>query len=168
MIKTLNTLFVTMLGLGKIPKIPGTFGSLATVIVLYLFFHILNISSNIILICLIIIFIYSFSAVAAHIKDNENKDPKEVVIDEFIGQSIPIYIYEIAHGTIKNSEEAALFYLYIFILFRYFDIKKPFPVSYFDRKFKNSFGVILDDVVAGLYVVLTLIIFMVIKSKFFT
>ena len=50
---------------------------------------------------------------------------------------------------------------------RYFDIKKPFPVSFFDKKFKNSFGVIIDDVVAGLYVVLTLIIFMVIKSKFF-
>ena len=55
----------------------------------------------------------------------------------------------------------------IFILFRYFDIKKPFPISFFDKKFKNSFGVIIDDVVAGLYVVLTLIIFMVIKSKFF-
>ena len=48
MIKTLNTLFVTMFGLGKVPKIPGTFGSLATVVVLYLFFHIFNISSNII------------------------------------------------------------------------------------------------------------------------
>ena len=100
-------------------------------------------------------------------KNYENKDPKEVVIDEFIGQSIPIYLYEVAHGTIKNSQEAALLYLYIFILFRYFDIKKPFPVNYFDKKFKNSFGVILDDVVAGLYVVLTLIIFMIIKSKFF-
>ena len=167
MIKTLNTLFVTMFGLGKIPKIPGTFGSLATIIILYIFFHILNISSNIILLVLVLIFIYSFSAVANHIKDNENKDPKEVVIDEFIGQSIPIYLYEVSHGTIKNSQEAVLFYLYIFILFRYFDIKKPFPVSYFDKKFKNCFGVILDDVVAGLYVVLTLIIFMIIKSKFF-
>ena len=50
MIKTLNTLFVTMFGLGKIPKIPGTFGSLATIIILYIFFHILNLSSNLILI----------------------------------------------------------------------------------------------------------------------
>ena len=73
MIKSLNTLFVTMFGLGKIPKVPGTFGSLATVIILYFFFHILNISSNIILISLIIIFIYSFSAVALHIKDNLEK-----------------------------------------------------------------------------------------------
>jgi len=72
MIKTLNTLFVTMFGLGKVPKVPGTFGSLATVIILYLFFHKLNISANIILISLIIIFVYSFSAVAAHIKDNKN------------------------------------------------------------------------------------------------
>ena len=92
MIKTVNTLFVTMFGLGKIPKVPGTFGSLATIIILYFFFHILNISSAFILIGLIIIFIYSFSAVAALIKDKENKDPKEIVIDEFIGQSIPIYL----------------------------------------------------------------------------
>ena len=69
MIKNFNTLFVTMFGLGKLPKIPGTFGSLATVIVLYYFFHILNMSANIILIGLIIIFIYSFSAISAHIKD---------------------------------------------------------------------------------------------------
>ena len=48
MIKTLNTLFVTMFGLGKISKIPGTFGSLATIILLYIFFHILNLSSNLI------------------------------------------------------------------------------------------------------------------------
>ena len=66
----------------------------------------------------------------------------------------------------KSPQEAILFYLYIFILFRFFDIKKPFPVNFFDKKFKNSFGVIIDDVVAGLYVVLTLIIFMIIKSKF--
>ena len=167
MIKILNTLFVTMFGLGRIKKIPGTFSSLVTIIILYVCFHILDLSSNIILVAVVIIFIFSFFAIASYIKDNENKDPKEVVIDEFIGQSIPIYLYEISHGTAKDSQEAVLFYLYIFILFRYFDIKKPFPVSFFDKKFKNSFGVIMDDVVAGLYVVLTLIIFMVIKSKFF-
>ena len=164
MIKTLNTLFVTMFGLGKIPKIPGTFGSLATVILLYFFFHKLNISPNIVLITLIIIFIYSFSAVAAHIKDNENKDPKEVIIDEFIGQSIPIYLYEISHGTEKSPDEAVIFYGVCFVLFRFFDIAKPFPVSFFDKNYKNSFGVIMDDVCAGLYVVLSLICFMVLSS----
>ena len=153
-----------MFGLGKIPKIPGTFGSLATVILLYLFFHILNLSSSIILICLMIIFIYSFSAVANYIKDNNNKDPKEVIIDEFIGQSIPIYLYEISHGTEKSSDEAVIFYSICFVLFRFFDIIKPFPVNFFDKKFKNSFGVIMDDVCAGLYVVLSLICFMVLNS----
>ncbi len=168
MIKKFNYLFVTCFGVGSFRFAPGTITSFITTIFLFSLFHIINLSNNIILITLIVIFVYSFYAVSEYIKDNENKDPKEVVVDEFIGQSIPIYLYEIAHGTIKSSEEAALFYLYIFILFRYFDIKKPFPVSYFDKKFKNSFGVILDDVVAGLYVVLTLIIFMVIKTKFFT
>ena len=167
MIKTFNSLFVTMFGIGKIKMIPGTIGSLATIIILFVLFHTLNISSNLILLGLIIIFIYSFSAVASHTENSENKDPKEIVIDEFIGQSIPIYLYEISHGTLKESQEAVLFYLYIFILFRYFDIQKPFPVNFFDKKFKNSFGVIMDDVIAGLYVVFTLIIFIMIKSKFF-
>ena len=164
MIKTLNTLFVTMFGLGKIPKIPGTFGSLATTIILYIFFHVLNLSSNSILICLIFIFIFSFLAVAIHIKDSENKDPKEVIIDEFVGQSIPIYLYEISHGIEKTSDEAIIFYGLCFILFRFFDIIKPFPVSYFDKNFKNSFGVIMDDICAGFYVVLSLICFMVLSS----
>ena len=165
MIKTLNTLFVTMFGIGKLPNIPGTFGSLATIIILYFLFHILNLSSNLILISLIVIFIFSFLAVANHIKDNENKDPKEVIIDEFIGQSIPIYLYEISHGTQKLADEALIFYSVCFILFRFFDITKPFPVSYFDRNFKNSFGVIMDDVCAGFYVVLSLICFMVLSSN---
>ncbi len=143
MIKNLNTLFVTLFGLGKLTKIPGTFGSLATVIILYIFFHILNLSTNLILIGLIIIFVFSFFAVATHIKDNENKDPKEVIIDEFIGQSIPIYLYEISHGINKSADEAIIFYGVCFILFRFFDIIKPFPVSFFDRNFKNSFGVIM-------------------------
>ena len=166
MIKTINTLFVTMFGLGQVSKIPGTLGSLATVIILYLFFHVFNLSSNLVLTILIIIFILSFSAVANHIKDNENKDPKEVIIDEFIGQSIPIYLYEISHGTEKSPNEALIFYAVCFVLFRFFDIAKPFPVSFFDKNFKNSFGVIMDDVCAGFYVVLSLICFMVLKSYF--
>jgi len=166
MIKTFNTLFVTMFGLGKLPKIPGTFGSLATIIILYVLFHILNLSSNLILIGLMAILIFSFLAVESHIKNCENKDPKEIIIDEFIGQSIPIYLYEISHGTEKSANESIIFYFICFVLFRFFDIAKPFPVSYFDKNFKNSFGVIMDDVCAGFYVVLSLICFMVLSSYF--
>jgi len=164
MIKTFNFLFVTMFGLGKIKYIPGTFGSLVTAIILYFFFHQLNISSNVILISLIIIFIYSFYAISNHIKDNKNKDPSEIIIDEFLGQSIPIYLYEISHGTTKENNDAIIYYIIFFVLFRYFDIIKPFPVSFFDKNFKNSFGVIMDDICAGLYVVLSLVCFMLIKS----
>jgi len=155
-----------MLGLGKIKIIPGTFGSLVTAILLYIFFHILNISTNIILLFLVTIFIYSFLAVASHIENSENKDPGEIIIDEFIGQSIPIYLYEVSHGTEKSPNEAIIFYGVCFILFRFFDILKPFPVSFFDKNFKNSFGVIMDDVFAGIYVVLSLICFMILSSYF--
>ncbi len=165
MIKKFNYLFVTFFGIGTVRYAPGTTTSFITTILLFSFFHIINLSSFIILFFLILIFLYSFNAVADYINKNENKDPKEVVIDEVIGQAIPIYLYEMAHETTKNLEETFLYYIYIFILFRFFDIKKPFPISYFDKNQKNSFGVIMDDVIAGLYVVLTLIIFMVIKSK---
>ena len=139
MIKTLNYLFVTCFGIGSFRYAPGTITSLVTTVFLFSLFHIINLPSNIILFILVLVFIYSFYAVSHYIKNNENKDPKEVVVDEFIGQSIPIYLYEVSHGTIKDSQESVLFYLYIFILFRYFDIKKPFPVNLIDKKFKNSF-----------------------------
>ena len=153
-----------MFGLGKIKFMPGTFGSLATTIILFYLFHSFNISSNIILIVWMVIFIYSFYAISTHTRDSKNKDPGEIIIDEFLGQSIPIYLYEISHGITKESNEAILFYALFFILFRYFDIMKPFPVNFFDKNFKNSFGVIMDDICAGLYVVLTLVCFMIIKS----
>ena len=164
MIKKFNSIFVTMFSLGRIGFLPGTFGSLATVIFLFICFHILNISSNIILIILVIAFAYSFIAIKNYTENNENKDPGEIIIDEFIGQAIPIYLYEISHGTEKTMDQALIIYTVCFILFRFFDILKPFPVSYFDRKHKNSFGVVMDDVCAGLYVVLSLICFMILKS----
>jgi len=164
MIKTFNSILVTMFGLGKIKYMPGTFGSLATTIFFFYLFHTLKVSSNIVLIGWIIIFIYSFYAVATHTKDNKNKDPGEIIIDEFLGQSIPIYLYEISHGSTKEGNEVIIYYTLFFILFRYFDIMKPFPVSFFDKNFKNSFGVIMDDICAGVYVVLTLVCFMMVKS----
>ena len=163
MLNKVNFLFVSLFGIGKIKKIPGTFASLATTLFLFFLFHILKVSPNIFLFAIIIIFFISLYAVSIYIKDLSNKDPKEVVIDEVIGQSIPLYLYEISHNIPKDSNDTLKFYLIIFILFRFFDIAKPFPVNYFDKNFKNSFGVIMDDVVAGLYVVLVLILYMIIK-----
>ena len=161
MINKINFLFVTLFGIGKIKKIPGSFASLATTLFLFFLFHILNISPHIVLISVIIIFFISLYAVNIFIKDLENKDPKEVVIDEFIGQSIPLCLYEVAHNVPKETGEILKFYFIMFILFRIFDITKPFPVSYYEKNFKNSLGVIMDDVCAGLYVVAILVLYMV-------
>ena len=160
----INFLFVTLFGIGKLKKIPGSYASLATTIFLFFLFHILNFSPNIVLIGVIIVFLISFYAVNIFIKDLDNKDPKEVVIDEFIGQSIPICLYEIAHEGAKETSQILTFYFIMFILFRIFDIVKPYPVSYYDKNFKNSFGVIMDDVCAGLYVIAILVLYMVITS----
>ena len=115
-----------------------------------------------VLFSIIIIFFISLYAVSIFIKDLDNKDPKEIVIDEFIGQSIPICLYEATHDIPKETDQVLKFYFIMFILFRIFDIAKPFPVSFYDKNFKNSFGVIMDDVCAGLYVVLVLVLYMVI------
>ena len=160
----INFLFVTLFGIGKLKKIPGSYASLVTTIFLFFIFHLFNFSPNVVLIGIVIVFLISLYAVNIFIKELDDKDPKEVVIDEFIGQSIPICLYEIAHQGTKENSQVLTFYFIIFILFRIFDIIKPFPVSYYDKNFKNSFGVIMDDVCAGLYVVAVLVLYMVITT----
>ena len=128
-----------MFGIGFLP-IPGTIGSLFTIVIYYLFNNYLNIIFYIAFI--IFVFFYSLFFLNNTLnKSFSSSDPKEIVIDEFIGQSIPLLICE-------NN-----FFLIIlsFLLFRLFDITKPWPASYFDLKIKNATGVIMDDIIAGLY-----------------
>jgi len=161
MINKLNFLFVTLFGIGKIKKIPGSVASLATILFLFFLFHVLNFSPNIVLSLIVITFFISLYSINIFIKNLTQKDPKEVVIDEFIGQSIPICLYEIAHNVPRETDQVLKFYFIMFVLFRIFDITKPFPVNYYDKNFKNSFGVIMDDVCAGLYVVAILVLYMI-------
>ena len=161
MFKNLNYMFVSMFGIGSISKIPGSIASLTTVLFLLLLFHYLKVSASTFLIFLVIIFIISIFSINKFIKDKDNKDPKEVVIDEFIGQSIPICLYEIGHPNTNSFVETLTVYFIIFILFRVFDITKPYPVSYYDKNFKNGFGVVMDDICAGLYVVAILVTYMI-------
>jgi phosphatidylglycerophosphatase A len=164
MINKINLLIVTFFGIGNIKFAPGTWASLVTSLLLFILFHVLNISSNFVLVILLVLFIYSTFAISSCIETFEHKDPKQIVIDEVIGQSIPIYLYEISHGTEKDFDKSILFYFFIFLLFRIFDILKPFPINYFDKKYKNTFGIMFDDILAGFYVVLTLILAMIIKN----
>ena len=161
MFNKVNFLFVTMFGIGRIKSIPGSFASLATILFLFFLFHVLNFSPNIVLFLILIIFFIALYAINIFIKDLTQKDPGEVVIDEFIGQSIPVCLYEIAHNVPKETDQVLKFYCIMFVFFRIFDITKPFPVNYYDKNFKNSFGVIMDDVCAGLYVVAILVLYMI-------
>ena len=81
----------------------------------------------------------------------ENNDPRQIVIDEVLGQAMPLIltVYLSINNLIDIPVE--IYYLLSFVLFRFFDIVKPFPVSYFDKKHKNFFGIIMDDIMAGLY-----------------
>ena len=126
MIKNFNYLFVTFFGIGTFRFASGTITSLITTVLLYSLLHIINLPNYFILLFLIIILFCSFYAVAEYIKESEDKDPKEVVIDEVIGQTIPIYLFEIAHGNEKTLKKS---YYFIYIFLSYLDFlisKNPF------------------------------------------
>ncbi len=162
--KKINILISTFFGNGYISKIPGTFTSLSTTIILYLLFEILQFKNlNYVLILYSIIFFYSFYAVMDSETEFENKDPRQIVIDEVLGQAMPIIL--IIYLSSKNliNVPIEIYYLLSFIFFRFFDILKPFPVSYFDKKHKNFFGIIMDDIMAGLY---TMILIYLLSFKF--
>ena len=90
------------------------------------------------------------------------------MIDEFLGQSIPIILYEVFHSNQSDSTTETLqIYFWFFLLFRLFDGLKPFPIDYIDKNYKNTFGILFDDILAGFYVVITLVLFMVGKTFFF-
>ena len=162
--KKINILISTFFGNGYITRIPGTFTSLSTLIILYISFEILQFKNlNYILILYSITFFYSFYAVMDSETEFENKDPRQIVIDEVLGQAMPLIL--IVYLSSKNliNIPVEIYYLLSFILFRFFDIVKPFPVSYFDKQHKNFFGIIMDDIMAGLY---TMLIIYLISLKF--
>ena len=162
--KKINKLISTFFGNGYISRIPGTLTSLSTLIILYILFEILQFKNlNYILILYSITFFYSFYAVIDSETEFENKDPRQIVIDEVLGQAMPLIL--IVYLSSKNliNIPVEIYYLLSFILFRFFDIVKPFPVSYFDKQHKNFFGIIMDDIMAGLY---TMLIIYLISLKF--
>ena len=162
--KKINLLISTFFGNGYISKIPGTFTSLSTLVILYILFEVLQFNNlNYILILYSIIFFYSFYAVMDSETEFNNKDPRQIVIDEVLGQAMPLIL--IVYLSSKNliNIPVEIYYLLSFILFRFFDIIKPFPVSYFDKQHKNFFGIIMDDIMAGLY---TMLIIYLVSFKF--
>tara|TARA_B100000686_G_C16271219_1_gene704147 strand:+ start:31 stop:540 length:510 start_codon:yes stop_codon:yes gene_type:complete len=169
MIKKINYNLITLFVFnGLIQKHRGTWASLFTTIFLFLVLKVLNISVIFISFLILIIFFYSLYAIKECLQDFKDEDPQQIVIDEFIGQSIPICLYELFHSNNSNNlYESLQIYFWFFLLFRLFDGLKPFPIDYIDKKYKNSLGIVFDDVLAGIYVVLCLILFMIGKTFFY-
>ncbi len=137
---SISKLIATFFYFGFFPKAPGTFASFITVL-LWILFISFDLKLYFVLIVLAL-FTFSFYFVDIYLLDNESKDPKEVVIDEVVGQSIPLII-------IPFSDDLVTILL-IFIFFRFFDVLKIYPINLIE-KINGSKGVMFDDVLAGIY-----------------
>ena len=149
MIKKLNILIVTMFGVGNSKYAPGTVASFLTCLIYIIFFsQEVNILILVLFVCLV--FFYTIYVLDELKNSFSSIDASEIVIDEFIGQSIPVLsVYNLVEFSSINN---FIFYTFIvFIFFRIFDIFKPYPIGLIDRNIKNGFGVILDDIIAGIY-----------------
>jgi len=162
MIKKINILIITMFGIGNSRYAPGTVASFVTCLV-YIFFYTFEINIIFLVFFLTITFVYSVYVIDVLIKNFSEIDAKEIVIDEFIGQSIPaLTIYAFLEKS--NLSHFILYIMVSFILFRIFDILKPYPINRIDKNMKNGFGVILDDIVAGIFSVIVLLILILLMN----
>ena len=152
MIKKFNLLFLTFFKIGEIKYAPGTVASLITCLLFLLLTNIFNIF--VILLFTLLIFCYSFIAINNSFEEFETDDPQEIVIDEVIGQMLPLIaipIYETLYPL------PTIYYIVAaFLSFRLFDIWKPYPISYVDNNVKGSLGIMFDDILASLYSILIL------------
>tara|TARA_B110001450_G_C17538718_1_gene447744 strand:- start:295 stop:786 length:492 start_codon:yes stop_codon:yes gene_type:complete len=150
--KKINVLISTFFGYGYLTKIPGTVTSFITTVFIYIAYEYLEYTDlKFSLIFFILLFFYSFYAVKDAESEFKNKDPSQIVIDEVLGQAMPLILILYLNQNYLISIQIEIYYVLSFIFFRFFDILKPFPVSYFDKNYKNYFGIIMDDIMAGLY-----------------
>ena len=139
-IEKVSYYFSTSFGVGNTKFFPGTLASLVTLPFVWLLKEFFSLEFF-----LITLFFYSLTSyflIKTCIKSTADKDPKYIVADEHIGQSISLIF----------CEQEIVDYLLALCLFRFFDIVKPFPINLVDNKVKNAFGVILDDVLACIFV----------------
>jgi phosphatidylglycerophosphatase A len=149
------SLIATGFGLGRIPFAPGTWGSLGAFLIVGFVFNI-TAPENIflgLLVATIISFFAGMWATDIYLQSTKNKDPSEVVVDEICGQLLAVTF--ITYNITTNIIPARLLipYIVIFLFFRFFDIWKPWPCSALE-KIKGAAGVMLDDVMAGIYAIL--------------
>ena len=138
-----------MFALGKSKYAPGTVASFVTFLI-FIFFYNIKIDIVVLITGVSLVFVYSVYSIDRFNKYFNEVDSSEIVIDEFVGQSIPILtIYSYVPN--NNIDIFTSYSLIAFALFRFFDITKPYPINKIDKNMKNGFGVMLDDVIAGIY-----------------
>lgn len=145
-----------MFSIGRSKYAPGTVASFTTSLI-FIFFYNFKINVIFLILGVSLLFICSVYSIDQFKKSFDEVDSKEIVIDEFVGQSIPILmIYSLLPK--NNTAIFIVCVLISFVTFRLFDITKPYPINKIDKKMKNGFGVMLDDVVAGIYSSIILLI----------
>ena len=147
-LKKPSHLFATWFGVGLIRPAPGTWGSLAALLLWYFaeFLH----SSIYIILPIFILFSWLVCSQAS--QDSDSKDHSAIVIDEVAGMFLALSF--VTHEII--------IYLWTFLLFRLFDIWKPWPISLADKNVEGGLGILLDDLIAGLFaggIIYTIFIF---------
>ena len=173
MINKFGKAFLTLFCIGYFKYAPGTAASFITCLTWYMVgdFTDFSLHKNKIYISFFLIIIVFYSIIMID-RIYKKKDSREIVIDEFIGQSIPLvaFLYRpenfIPNCCYKSLIEmpSVLWIVFSFLLFRFFDIIKPYPINLIDRKIKNGLGVMLDDILAGIF---TTIVMYIIYSLWF-
>ena len=147
--KKITKIFISLFYIGYFKLSPGSIGSLLSILILFPFFWLEIFSYKFLIFFFIFTFILSMYFINLYSKQNSNHDAKEIIIDEFAGIYFIFLFYDYIF-LINNYITLIL----IFILFRFFDITKIFPANIIDKKIKNPFGVMLDDIIAAIYTIL--------------
>ena len=136
-LKKPSHLFATWFGIGLLRPAPGTWGSFAALLIWY-FTEFLHPTAHVIL---PIFILFSWLVCSQATKDSDSKDHSAIVIDEVAGMLVTLSF--VSHGIMT--------YLFAFLLFRLFDIWKPWPISWVDRNIQGGLGILLDDLIAGFF-----------------
>ena len=143
----ISQIFSTLFFIGYVKWAPGTIGSLFSLIIIFFLYNIVN--KNEFIILFICILLMATICIKIYSKSINKHDAKEIVIDEFLGiYLIIIFSYDFE---IFNNEFIKISLILFF--FRIFDIIKPFPINWIDTNMKNPYGIILDDIIAGIYTI---------------
>ena len=146
----ISQIFSTLFFIGYVKWAPGTFGSLFSLIIIIFLHNIVH--KNEFIILFVCILLMATICIKIYSKSVNKHDAKEIIIDEFLG----IYLIIIFSYDLKIFNNEFVQILLILFFFRIFDILKPFPANWIDKNMKNSYGIILDDMIAGVYTITVL------------